>query len=59
MSEKLPLGMVTLFHARRDPDRPMATFGEETRTRGEMEARASRRARMLARLQERQKKGKK
>ena len=48
MSEKLPLGMVTAFHAARDPNRPMATFGDETLTRGQMEARANRRARMLA-----------
>lgn len=48
MSEKLPLGMVTAFHAARDPNRPMATFGDETQTRGQMEARANRRARMLA-----------
>ncbi len=48
MSERMPLGMVTAFHAARDPNRPMATFGDETVTRGEMEARANRRARMFA-----------
>lgn len=40
--------MVTAFHAARDPDRPMATFGDVTATRGEIEARANRRARMFA-----------
>ena len=48
MSQTMPLGMVTAFHAARDPNRPMATFGDVTVTRGEMEARANRRARMLA-----------
>ncbi len=48
MSQLLPLGAIFTFHARRDPDRPMITFADETMTRGEIEARANRRARMLA-----------
>jgi bile acid-coenzyme A ligase len=48
MNQLMPLGMVTAFHAARAPNRPMATFGDETATRGQMEARANRRARMLA-----------
>jgi bile acid-coenzyme A ligase len=48
MSQPLPLGRIFTFHAERDPNRPMITFAGETRTRGEVEARANRRARMLA-----------
>lgn len=47
MSQPLPLGSIFTFHAKRDPKRPMITFAGETMSRGEIEARANRRARML------------
>lgn len=48
MSQPLPLGMIATFQAGRDPKRPMVTFAGQSMTRGEIEARANRRARMLA-----------
>jgi bile acid-coenzyme A ligase len=48
MNEPLPLGVIPTFHARRDPNRPMVTFAGESMSRGDVEARANRRARMLA-----------
>src|ERR1700732_3843906 len=48
MSQAMPLGAISTFHARRDPNRPMLTFADSTMTRGEFEARTNRRARMLA-----------
>lgn len=44
----LPLGELPAFHARRDPERPMLTIGNQTITRSAFEARANRRARILA-----------
>lgn len=48
MSEKLSLGDILTFHARRDPKRPSVTIEDQSLTRGELEARANRRAREMA-----------
>jgi bile acid-coenzyme A ligase len=43
----LPVGSLLTLHARRDPFKPALTFEGQTWTRGEIEARANRRARAL------------
>lgn len=47
-STPVPMGSLPAYHARRDPSRPMITFEGRSVSRGEFEARANRRARMLA-----------
>ena len=44
----VPLGQLPAHHAARDPHRPAITFGDEVVTRAGLEARANRRARLLA-----------
>jgi len=44
----MPLGDLLAYHARRDPDRPAVTQNGEAISRGELERRANRRARLLA-----------
>lgn len=46
--QPIPMGALPTYHARRDPRRPMISQGDITITREEFDARANRRARMLA-----------
>jgi bile acid-coenzyme A ligase len=44
----VPLGRILQHHAQLDPSAPAITIGERTITRGQLEARSNRRARLLA-----------